>query len=93
MAGDITGRQIVVFEAVQSIITSAPDATNIPEDPFGELRQPLDDPALRSLDNLSSTHPSDLFTLKKMTSLAIDTGLVEIVRWKPRLVCDFLSYY
>ncbi|KAI0552165.1 RNase III domain-containing protein [Xylaria curta] len=79
------GRQICVLEATESIITSPPKHGNVVADPYADKRQPVEDPALRSLDNLSENQPSDLFTLEKLTKLAIDTGLSEVVRWKPRM--------
>ncbi|TGJ79378.1 hypothetical protein E0Z10_g9396 [Xylaria hypoxylon] len=79
------GRQICVREAMESIITSPPKYNNIAADTYAEKRQPFEDPALRSLDNLSGDQPSDIFTLERLTKLAVDTGLSEVVRWKPRM--------
>ena len=71
---------------MESIVTSPPKRDGIVADPHAEQRQPFEDPALRSLDNLSANQPSDIFTPEKLTKLAIDTGLSEVVRWKPRMV-------
>ncbi|KAI1284724.1 RNase III domain-containing protein [Xylaria sp. FL0933] len=79
------GRQICMKEAMESIITSPRNYDNIAADPYAEKRQPFEVPSLRSLDNLSENQPNDLFKLKNMTKLAIDTGLTEVVRWKPRI--------
>ncbi|KAI0100785.1 RNase III domain-containing protein [Nemania sp. FL0031] len=79
------GRQICTLEATESIITSIPKLDGIPEDPYAEKRQPFEDKALRSLDNLSTNQPSEVFTMDKLTQLAVDTGLSEVVRWKPRM--------
>ncbi|KAI1125994.1 RNase III domain-containing protein [Nemania abortiva] len=79
------GRQICTLEAMESIITSVPKLDGMAADEYAEMRQPFEDPALRSLDNLSQSQPNDIFTMEKLTKLAIDTGLTEIVRWKPRL--------
>jgi large subunit ribosomal protein L15 len=74
------------MEAMESIITSPANYDSMVADPYADKRQPFEDPALRSVDNLSESQPSDIFTLEKMTKLAIDTGLSEVVRWKPRMV-------
>ncbi|KAJ8106318.1 hypothetical protein ONZ43_g7107 [Nemania bipapillata] len=84
------GRQICVLEAMESIVTSvsqtsAPKPDDVDADLFAERRQPFEDSALRSLDNLSKTQPSDIFTVEKLTKLALDTGLSEVIRWKPRM--------
>lgn len=74
------------MEATQFIITSPPNYTSATPDPFADRRQPFEDPALRSLDNLSESQPSDLFTLEHLTKLAVDSGLSDVVRWKPKMV-------
>ncbi|KAK5631110.1 hypothetical protein RRF57_006825 [Xylaria bambusicola] len=74
------------MEAMESIVTSPSKSGSIIADPYAEQRQPFEDPALRSLDNLSENQPNDIFTPEKLTKLAIDTGLSEVVRWKPRMV-------
>ncbi|GAW12454.1 hypothetical protein ANO14919_018220 [Xylariales sp. No.14919] len=79
------GRQICVVEAMEAIITSPPKYDDIVADLYAEKRQPFEDPALRSLDNLCGSQPNDIFTLKNMAQLAIDTGLGAVVRWKPRM--------
>ncbi|KAI1108795.1 RNase III domain-containing protein [Nemania sp. NC0429] len=79
------GRQICIFEATESIITDPPAYDGLVPDPFAQERQPFEDAALRSVDNLSKNQPMDLFTLDKLLQLAIDTGLSKVVRWKPRM--------
>ncbi|KAI0456842.1 RNase III domain-containing protein [Xylaria acuta] len=85
------GRQICVLEATESIITSPRKYDNIVADPYADKRQPFEDPALRSVDNLSGNQPNDIFTLEKLGKLAIDTGLSEVVRWKPRMPENILG--
>ncbi len=82
------------MEAMESIITAPPEYDKIVADPYAEKRQPFEGPGLRSVENLSQHQPSDLFTPEKMGKLAIDTGLSEVVRWKPRMVrrLPFLLY-
>ncbi|KAI1776250.1 ribonuclease-III-like-domain-containing protein [Hypoxylon cercidicola] len=79
------GRQICAFECTQSIITSPPNYTEPENDPFAGRRQPFEDSALSSVDNLSTRQPNDVFSLEKLAKLALDTGLTEVVRWKPRM--------
>ncbi|OTA99656.1 hypothetical protein M426DRAFT_324973 [Hypoxylon sp. CI-4A] len=79
------GRQICALECTQSIITSAPSFKEPKNDPFADQRKPFEDPALRGIDNLSHKQPSDILNLDKLAKLALDTGLTEVVRWKPRM--------
>ncbi|KAI1505714.1 RNase III domain-containing protein [Biscogniauxia marginata] len=79
------GRQISVLEATQSIITSKENFAEPEKDPYADRRQPFENAALRSVDNLTQLQPSDIFTLENLTKLALDTGLTEVVRWKPRM--------
>ncbi|KAI1761422.1 ribonuclease-III-like-domain-containing protein [Hypoxylon sp. FL1150] len=79
------GRQICALELTQSIITSPPSYTEPKDDPFADRRQPFEDSALLGVDNLSTRQPSDVFSLEKLSRLALDTGLSEVVRWKPRM--------
>ncbi|KAI0007704.1 ribonuclease-III-like-domain-containing protein [Xylariaceae sp. FL0662B] len=79
------GRQICVLEATQSIITLPPNYAEPENDPYADRRKPVEDPALRSLDNLTNNQPQDIFTLDKLVTIAFDSGLTEVVRWKPRM--------
>ncbi|KAI1429641.1 RNase III domain-containing protein [Xylaria sp. FL1777] len=79
------GRQICIREAMDSIITSPQKYDSIVADPHAEMRQPFEDPGLQSVDNLSESQPNDIFTPERLTKLAMDTGLSEVVRWKPRM--------
>ncbi|RYO73738.1 hypothetical protein DL762_010368 [Monosporascus cannonballus] len=79
------GRQICAMEATQFILTSPSNYAEPKEDPFADRRTPYEDPLLRSLDNLSDNQPTDLFTHDKLAKVALDSGLVEVVRWKPRM--------
>lgn len=74
------------MEATQSIITSPANFTEPTEDPFADRRQPYEDPDLRSLDNLSENQPHDIFSFEKLSRIAVDVGLADVVRWKPRMV-------
>ena len=79
------------MEATQSIITSPADFAEPPSDVFADRRQPFEDAELRSLDNLTSNQPNDLFSFSKLTKIAMDSGLTEVVRWRPKMVSPPLT--
>ncbi|KAI0166942.1 ribonuclease-III-like-domain-containing protein [Hypoxylon sp. FL1284] len=79
------GRQICALECTQSIITSPPAFIEPENDPFAHRRKPFEDSVLLSVDNLSARQPNDIFSLAKLAKLAVDTGLNQVVRWKPRM--------
>lgn len=55
------------------------------QDSFG--REPFQDPALANVDKLNVKQPMDVVSKDKLAKLAIDVGLPEVTRWKPRMVC------
>ena len=55
------------------------------QDPFG--RQPFQHSALAKVDKLNARQPQDIASKEKLAKLAIEVGLPEVVRWKPRMVC------
>lgn len=79
------GRQICILEATDTIISAPPNYETLVADPFAEKRQPYD-AGVRNFDNLSLTQPMNVFSLEKLSKLAVDTGLSNVVRWKPRMV-------
>ncbi|KXJ93443.1 ribonuclease-III-like-domain-containing protein [Microdochium bolleyi] len=79
------GRQICTFEATQNILTSPAVENAIEPDPFASQRAPFQHKDLRSLDNFATRHPNDMFTFEKLAALAVETGVSEVVRWKPRM--------
>jgi large subunit ribosomal protein L15 len=92
------GRQIAVVESMQSILTTPTDvlkstqgAVEVQEDAFVGRREPFADKALEAADRLSIMQPEKVFDPKKLHKLAVDTGLSEVVRWKPRLVSRMLD--
>ena len=74
------------MEATKTIITSPADFAEPPKDIFADRRQPFVDAELRSLDNLTSNQPNNMFSPEKVAKVASDTGLTDVVRWKPRMV-------
>ena len=83
------GRQICVMEATQLIITSSADFAEPPKDVFAARRQPFQDNELRSLDNLTTNQPNNMFSPEKLLKVANETGLTDVVRWKPKQVRFF----
>ena len=49
-------------------------------------RKPFYDHKLAPVDNLSLQNPRDFLDKEKMYKLAEATGLIDVLRWKPRLV-------
>jgi large subunit ribosomal protein L15 len=83
------GRQIAVVEAMQSILTETSGlegGQEIEKDAFEGRRQPFENKALEAADQLSIYQPHAVFNLAKLQKLAVDTGISEVVRWKPRKV-------
>lgn len=88
------GRQIAVTEAMQTILTEAPApmGDSLEKDPFEGRREPFENAMLERADNLSHQTPDSIFDLAKMQRLAVDTGISEVVRWKPRKVSQTWSF-
>jgi large subunit ribosomal protein L15 len=63
------------------------DARDSPvQDSFG--REPFQHPSLANVDKLNVKQPMDVVSKEKLAKLAIDVGLPEVTRWKPRMVRD-----
>ncbi|KAL2754762.1 hypothetical protein ACRALDRAFT_2107447 [Sodiomyces alcalophilus JCM 7366] len=77
------GRQAVILEVTQGIMSSPPQQSAIAPDAHG--REPFEHPALAKLDNFNVQHPSDVLSREKVERLALDVGLDKVLRWKPRL--------
>jgi len=54
-------------------------------------REPFQHKALANVDKLNTRQPQDVASKDKLAKLAIDVGLAEVIRWKPRMVCRPLS--
>ncbi|SPN98945.1 related to RNase III domain protein [Cephalotrichum gorgonifer] len=76
------GRQAIIQEVTKNIISSAEPAKPI-VDPHG--RQPFQHPALAGLDHLVEKQPHDVISREKMHKVALEVGLLKVLRWKPRL--------
>lgn len=77
-----TGRQAVALELTKDIIAQAP--TGLPADPYG--REPFSHPSLDGINNLAQTQPKNIVHHQAMHKLALEVGMMRVVRWKPRLV-------
>lgn len=73
----------MVMEATKEIVSKEPLAGSILPDQFD--RQPLNDAQLLAVDNLNVMGPRDVMGKDKLYQLANKVGLLEVVRWKPRL--------
>ncbi|KAM0817949.1 putative Ribonuclease-III-like-domain-containing protein [Seiridium cardinale] len=81
------GRQIALTEAMQSILseTAGPlGEQTMDKDPFEGRREPFENAMLEKADRLTFQLPNSIFNLKNMQKLAVETGISEVVRWKPR---------
>ena len=69
------------------MVSSTATATEDPiPDPFG--REPFHHPALSKVDKLSVQDPREITAPARLAKVAIDAGLKEVVRWKPRMVLE-----
>ena len=59
-------------------------AREVAEDSFG--REPFKHSALANVDKLNTRQPQMVVSKEKLAKLAIDVGLAEVTRWKPRMV-------
>ncbi|KAK4226009.1 ribonuclease-III-like-domain-containing protein [Podospora fimiseda] len=77
------GRCILGVETTRSIlVTPAPVET----DPsIEDDRVPFEHPALANVDKLITRQPMTILTKERIARLAIDVGLAEVTRWKPRM--------
>lgn len=78
----ITGKQIITLQASLALLDGS---TSNPIDPYS--REPFRHPALRGVEILSTPTRDKLLAKKKVSALAVDYGLHEVLRWLPRKVC------
>ncbi|KAK4195031.1 hypothetical protein QBC40DRAFT_289720 [Triangularia verruculosa] len=82
------GRQILALETTRSILVNP-----LPEEGENQVsfsdehdREPFEHPALANVDKLYARQPRDVVSKEKIANLAVEVGLAEITRWKPRMV-------
>lgn len=79
----------MVMEATKEIVSKEPLDGSIFPDQFD--RRPLEDGQLLAVDNLNVMGPRDMIGKDKLYQLANNVGLMDVVRWKPRLVRSMTS--
>ena len=72
------------MEATKEIVSKAPLKGSRTADEHG--RTPFVHEQLASVDNLSVQGPKDVVGKEKLYALATNAGMLDVVRWKPRLV-------
>ncbi|KAF5021226.1 hypothetical protein F66182_6745 [Fusarium sp. NRRL 66182] len=82
----LLGRMNLIMETTKTIVAKDPIPGSTVADEYE--RQPFEHPKLQSLDNLTMEGPRDVAGREKLTGLAAQVGLIDVVRWKPRLVRD-----
>ena len=73
-----------MMEATKGIVAKEPIKGAVETDEFD--RQPFEHPQLKSIDNLNVEGPKDIIGKEKLFQLGLEVGLIDVVRWKPRLV-------
>lgn len=75
---------MLIMEATKDIVSKPPLAKQPSPDASGKL--PFHHPQLAAVDSLSRSGPKDLASVDKLYKLANKMGMLDVVRWKPRLV-------
>ncbi|KAG5979469.1 hypothetical protein E4U55_005142 [Claviceps digitariae] len=80
----LMGRLTLVMEASKEIVSKAPlqGSRQVDQD---LVRQPFEHEQLAAVDNLNVQNPKDVVGKEKLYALAARIGLMDVVRWKPRL--------
>ena len=76
----------LVMEATKSIISQGPISGAKVQDEFIGEREPFEHEQLQSIDNLYVKKPHDTVGKENLFALASEVGLLDVLRWKPRLV-------
>ncbi|KOS17215.1 54S ribosomal protein L15 [Escovopsis weberi] len=79
----LMGRMTMLMEATKEIVSQGPQEGSMVPDQFD--RTPVENQQLLSVDNLNIQGPKDVIAKEKLFSLADKVGLLDVVRWKPRL--------
>ncbi|KAJ4286861.1 hypothetical protein N0V88_007873 [Collariella sp. IMI 366227] len=78
------GRLIIALETTRTVmVTKNPFEGPATPDRYG--REPFQHRSLANVDKLGERHPRDVASKEKLTKLAMDIGLTDVVRWKPRM--------
>ncbi|KAF4451479.1 hypothetical protein F53441_5571 [Fusarium austroafricanum] len=80
----LLGRMTLIMETTKTIVAQEPIRAPNTDDGFERL--PFPHPSLLSVDNLSVKGPKQIAGKEKLSGLAAEVGLIDVVRWKPRKV-------
>lgn len=82
----LEGRRILVLEAARFIMSmpASSNPTSAAADSYG--RVPFEHPDLERLNRLLEQPVPDVLNLDAVATLARQAGLVQVLRWKPRMV-------
>lgn len=80
----LMGKLALVMEATKDIVSKQPLAGAKVEDEFG--REAFEHEQLLAVDNLNVESPKDVVGKEQLYDLAQQVGMLDVVRWKPRLV-------
>lgn len=72
------------MEATKDIVSKAPLKGSRQTDEFD--RVPFEHEQLAAVDNLNVEGPKDVVGKEKLYALASNAGVLDVLRWKPRLV-------
>jgi large subunit ribosomal protein L15 len=81
----LLGRLTLVMETTKDIVSKAPMEGARSPDELGYEREPFANEQLLQVDNLNAKTPSDVVAKEKLYSLAMQVGMLDVLRWKPRL--------
>lgn len=76
----------LVGETVEQTASESRMARSMPEDIFKDRREPFEPESLKKADILSVIQPHNVLSVRQLHKLAVETGIAEVVRWKPRMV-------
>lgn len=82
-----TGRLAVAMEATKEIVSKSPLKGSRQTDEFD--RVPFEHEQLAAVDNLNVEGPKDVVGKEQLYALASSVGVLDVLRWKPRLVGFF----
>ncbi|KAH7145886.1 ribonuclease-III-like-domain-containing protein [Dactylonectria estremocensis] len=80
----LVGRMALIMETTKDIVAKEAMPEAKVTDEFH--REAFSHPQLDSINNLTVEGPRDIVGKEKLYDLAIEVGLIDVVRWKPRLV-------
>ena len=81
----LLGRSLLAMETTKHIVSKAPLKGTRVTDEFSNDREPFEHSQLQSVDNLIKEGPQDVAGKEKLYNLAQRVGMLNVLRWKPRL--------